>query len=334
MGLCSDPPPPPDMSEYSDAMLEIAEQNLEFSMLQYETNTELLNSVLDVQLPIMEQNAVNAQEDREFYEQVYRPLEENLVQEFQDYDTEARREQEAGEAVADVTTGFEAQRENALRELEGYGIDPSQTRSQALDADMRIQEATAQAGAANKARKTTEATGRALRGEALNIGRGYASNVAGAYSTALNAGNSAVGNQMNTSSFNPYAGYANTVGAAGNLTSQGYNNELAAFNAGNAIPTAIAGAGAGALTSYALAADGGEVVGPGGPKEDAIPVRLSAEEYVIPAEVVKWKGLEFFEKQIANSRQALSERDAQMAPGGNAGIIPPPTGIPQETRNV
>jgi len=38
------------------------------------------------------------------------------------------------------------------------------------------------------------------------------------------------------------------------------------------------------------------VRGPGGPVDDKIPAMLSNGEYVVPADVVRAKGLEFFEK--------------------------------------
>jgi hypothetical protein len=43
-------------------------------------------------------------------------------------------------------------------------------------------------------------------------------------------------------------------------------------------------------------ANGGKVHGPGGPVDDKVPAMLSAGEYVVPADVVKAKGLEFFDK--------------------------------------
>ena len=43
-------------------------------------------------------------------------------------------------------------------------------------------------------------------------------------------------------------------------------------------------------------ANGGDVQGPGGPVDDKVPAMLSDGEYVIPADVVKAKGLEFFDK--------------------------------------
>ena len=43
-------------------------------------------------------------------------------------------------------------------------------------------------------------------------------------------------------------------------------------------------------------ANGGEVEGPGGPVDDRVPAMLSHGEYVIPADVVQAKGIEFFDK--------------------------------------
>ena len=43
-------------------------------------------------------------------------------------------------------------------------------------------------------------------------------------------------------------------------------------------------------------ANGGKVNGPGGPVDDKVPAMLSHGEYVIPADVVQAKGVEFFDK--------------------------------------
>lgn len=354
MGMCSDPPPPPDMTPYADALMEnaainkeIADAQLAWSKEQYAQNREILNRVLDTQLPIMEENARTAQEDRARWEEVFKPVEDRMVTEAMEYDTPERRAQAAGEAIADVTRAGEAQRESAARRLEGYGIDPSQTRAQAIDASLRIQEAAAQAGAGNLARRRVEETGRILRGEAINVGRGYAGDVARASQVATGAGSAAVGGATQVSDVGQRgysaatAGYgrasADITGAAG-VISNAYQNQLAAYEAGNAIPAAIAGTAAGAGTRLLFAADGGEIVGPGGPTDDAVnaaiptssgnqALNVSNGEYVIPADVVKWKGLEHIEKMISNSKQAMSERTAIMAPSG-AGVVKPQA-IPQ-----
>lgn len=51
-----------------------------------------------------------------------------------------------------------------------------------------------------------------------------------------------------------------------------------------------------------------------GAQTDDIPARLNAEEFVMPRDVAKWKGEEFFQKLIAQSRKARMQAAAQAAP--------------------
>ena len=83
------------------------------------------------------------------------------------------QEVEAGKAEADVAAQFEQARQTAAERLEGYGVDPSQTRQGALDLGTRIAEAAAQASAGNQARTQTENIGEQLRSKAINVGHGY-----------------------------------------------------------------------------------------------------------------------------------------------------------------
>lgn len=52
------------------------------------------------------------------------------------------------------------------------------------------------------------------------------------------------------------------------------------------------------VTPGEMAADGGKVVGPGTGTSDSIPIRVSTGEYVIPANVVRMKGKEFFDSML------------------------------------
>jgi hypothetical protein len=69
-------------------------------------------------------------------------------------------------------------------------------------------------------------------------------------------------------------------------------------------------AGLGSMAAMAMMAEGGEVQGPEG--RDAIPAKLSHGEFVVPEDVVRRKGTEFFEKLIDKTQQDQGERDAQM----------------------
>lgn len=335
---CSDPPPPPDLGPAAEASTEVARiqqqtaaDQLAWAREQDTMNRDLLNQVLDIQLPAMREQFSQAQSDRQRYESTFRPLEDAFVREAEEYDTPERRREEAGRAIADVSSAFDAQRRNSLQRLESYGVDPSTTRNAALDIGVRTAQAAAQAQAGTNAERRVEDVGRALRSDAINLGRGALSNAAGFYGQAVGAGSQAQGNALNTTQTGAGAvqsslGFSGQAlqgyGQSANILSQGYNNQLQGFNAQQ---QQLAGTlqGAGSLAGMFMA-DGGEVdgiptgavagqqrqgipfqadgdvngPGDGSGIDDRIPAMLSDGEFVIPADVVRRKGEEFFEKLV------------------------------------
>lgn len=345
-------PDPPDLTPMAEGSVEAARiaqetarEQLAWAREQDSLNRQLLDRVLTSQEMVQDETLRNARRDRERYEQIYQPLEDNLVQEFLSYDTPERRQEERGRAIADVNAAFDAQRRNALQRLESYGVDPSQTRNAALDIGMRTQQAAAAAGAASAANRATEQTGRALRAEALNIGKGYPSNVAGSYGQSIAAGNSMVGNanQTTATSGNAMQGagsYLNTAisgyGQGASIMSQGYQNQMQQYDANQQSMTGalsaiggIAGmfmADGGSPKRKALTIDNdtGEVVydsqpglidygkGDGSGIDDQVPIMASTEEYIIPADVVRAKGVEFFDKLVAKYHTPANEQRKNM----------------------
>jgi hypothetical protein len=283
-------------------------------------NRETLSRVLDIQLPAMEDQAAWARQDRERYESVFRPFEDEFIEEAQNYDTPERRQREMGAAIADVNTQFDAQRRNSLQRLESYGVDPSQTRNAALDIGVRTQQAAAQAAAATGANRRVEDVGRALRSDVINMGKGALSNAAAFYGQAVGAGSQAVGNANQTTATGAGAaqsamGWGNQAlagyGQGANIMSQGYGNQMQGYNAQSANRAGM-WSGIGGLVGMGLA-DGGEVnqaipytqdgdvdtgIGDGSGIDDSVPAMLSDGEFVIPADVVRAKGEEFFEKLL------------------------------------
>jgi hypothetical protein len=190
------------------------------------------------------QNLDQANQQQAFYKQYYQPLEAQFATTAAGYNAPARAEQQSAAAQADVANQYAAQRQSSLQSLESYGIDPSQTRYGALDLGTRISQAAAQSAAGTQSRLNTEATGLALQGEAINVGRGYSSAIAQSYATAQGTGASGI-NAANST----YGTGANAMGTGtqwGSLSNQStsnaisakntqFNNELGAYNAENAV---------------------------------------------------------------------------------------------------
>jgi hypothetical protein len=128
--------------------------------------------ILDLQLKAQQEALANAQKDRARYEAIYQPLENQYVQQAATWDTPEEEQAAAARAAAVGNQIFEAQRSAATRDLEAFGVDPSATRFAGLDIGARTANAAAIAGAENSAINQRIQEGLALRGNAINIGRG------------------------------------------------------------------------------------------------------------------------------------------------------------------
>ena len=351
---CSSPPKPPDLGPAAEASEEVARiqqqtarEQLDWAREQDTFNRDLLQQVLDIQMPAMREQFETAQADRQRYEEFFRPFEDQWAQEAAEYDSPERRERERGAAVADVSSAFDSQRRNALQRLEGYGVDPSMTRNAALDIGVRTAQAAQQAQAATGATRRVEDIGRALQSDVINMGRGALSNAAGFYGQAVGAGGQAQQGALNTTASGANAvqsslGFSGQAlqgyGQSADIMSQGFNNQMASWQAG-ADQTAGMLQGVGSLAGMFMA-DGGEVegiptgavagqqqrgapqqglpfmadgevdtgMGDGSGVDDSVPAYLSDGEFVIPADVVRRKGEEFFEKLIEKYHTPASEQ--------------------------
>ena len=370
MGTSIEAPDPPDYSEVTKKQLKFSKRQFDWqkeqykwAQNQYKEDRAVANQVIDQALEINKRNAEWAAEDRKRYTEMFQPLEEYLIKEAKEYASPQRIDYEMGRAQAGVAQNYEAQRAQAQQALESYGIDPGQARYQALDVGMRTAQGSEMAGAANMARDKTEAMGRAMRSEAINIGKGYPGQIAGTYNTALAAGNQGVNAGLATT-----ASGANTMGTpqqygqigmtglnnAGSLMSNMYGNQIAAFNAEQQASSGLGslfGAGLGMMGRFMGFEEGGEVPdemtpggmgipdegGPvghhlspsGGQETDDVPAWLNAGEFVIPKDVVEWKGEEFFHKLIAQTGQQKQRAIAE------SGAVPgTKSGIPEDPRFV
>jgi hypothetical protein len=258
-------PQPPDYSPIAQSSSEaariqgeVSREQLDWAKQQYADQAPQTKAFMDKMLLASDQSRAaqdeqlaNARKAQGFYESTYQPIEARLASEAQAYASPQRAAQQSAMAQGDVSAAFSGQRNAALQTLEGYNIDPSQTRYGALDLGARISQAAAQASAGTQSRLQTEAVGRGLETAAVNVGRGYPGQVTTEYGGSVGAGTGAAGQGgaginagINTSNVygsmmgNPtqWASAANASQATGiSATNAGYQNQMAGFNANAAI---------------------------------------------------------------------------------------------------
>lgn len=353
MGKKSDPPPAPNYGPLIDAMKSVSAESLELARDQfawakqaYTENKGVTDRVINDALETSAFNRETAKADRDRYETLFQPMEESLVRDAREFASPERAAYESGRAQADVAQKMAAARETSRRQLEGFGLDPTSTRYGALDLGSRVTDAAAQAAAGNTARERVDATGRALRSEAINVGRGYPGQIAGQFGTSLQSANQGVnaglattasgGSTMGTAP--QYYGIGTgALGGAGNMMNMQYNNALDGYKAEQASSSGI-GSALGILGGIGMKAfgfaEGGDVpddmgstggaiptsASPtSGRTVDDVPARLTAGEFVIPKDTVEWFGEKHFQTLIERSREQKKKAGAK----GEAISVPP-----------
>lgn len=216
---------------------------------------------------------------------------------------------DVGQAEAGVQQAGEAARQSAIRDLQSYGIDPSSGRYAALDQANRVQTAASAAGAGNQQRMADIAQGTGMQEQAISSGL---QNTMVGYG-ASNALNSLLSTGMQLKY--PPLGQTSESSqeSSGQSTSGSFSNSGGGGGGGGGgvIPhgsyygqSASSGTGGGSLHVYSAGGSVSSKISPSdGAKIDDVPANLTAGEFVIPKDVVEYKGKEFFYKLMAAARK-------------------------------
>lgn len=291
----------------------------------------LAKNLVDRYLGSMEKQQQFAEKQNAYYESTFKPVEQQMVRDAMNYDSAENISRRQGIAAANVQQQFSnAQQENA-RNLSRYGLNPNSGAFAATNERLMREAALQKAGASTGAAFDTMDRGIALRAGAANFGRNMPNTAATYYGNANNAGGMAMNTstQQNQTAVNNagvmgqgYNQFTQGMNSAGNLMLGDFQGRMQGYQAQQ---QALGGLGQGLGMAFGMTkgfgmfADGGgvhegagHVRGPGGPVDDKVPAMLSAGEYVIPADVVKAKGLEFFEKlkQKYHTPAAIQRRQA------------------------
>lgn len=354
MGGSAEAPPPPDTTRYSDEAFAQGQQMREWASSMWQTGQEEWGRLqewsqdfMGQAMPAMEETFDWARQQRDRFDEYVMPQMQSLFSEAETYASKAEEDRQRGMAVQDVKAATEAQRAAQLRKLEGFGVDPTETRYQALDKQAGVSEAAMSALAANQAGERTKQIGRDLRSQAIDVGSGLLTDAnqnlqigsgIGAQALGAASGASATGANVAQGAL-PYMSGAmsGTTNAAG-IVDTSYGRQLdyaedqrAAEAANNAALSGLVSGGMNLAGNYLTgglsgmltggmkaggggAAEGGAVMAPGGPTDDAGAITISDGEYIIPADVVMKLGTNHFDKLI--------EKETGRPPPGAKQAIP------------
>jgi hypothetical protein len=249
--LCSSDPPDPDPQIGAAALqnANIAQQQLDLGKSQLAYNQQqaawqqpLIQKIAQQDIATSDTNTARANDQWNQYKTMFQPVENQMVSDAMNFDSPAQQEKLAGQAAADVTKSYQGGLDSNQRNMERMGINPNSGRFAAINNETSLAQAKDTAGAMNNARQGAITQGMALRAGVANFGRNMPNTGLAADSTALNAGNSAVGNiatgnatnNANTAAAQNWFGGATSAStAAGQLGLGQYQGQLNAWNSQN-----------------------------------------------------------------------------------------------------
>lgn len=240
MGGKSNPPP-----DYS-GMEAVAREQLNFARQQYADLLPIAQGIGQAQIAAQTQQMEQAQDYYNYMQDTFRPVEQSLVAQAQEFNTDAYRQQQAAEASAAASRAFATARESNARSLAARGVNPNSGAARGMSTATQLQEGLARAGGMTSARQRAEQMGYARMIDAAGLGRGLAGASAAAYAGATGAGTAGLGSYMAPG--NQYqAGLAGAGTTFGNMA----NMQNQAFMQGQANQAGMFGSLIGAGATYA-----------------------------------------------------------------------------------
>lgn len=239
------PDPDPNIGKAALKQAETGEQWLAFAQDAFKISQErqveldkLTKSVTEMQLGLATDQADWSRADRQRYETVFKPIEDEFINEAKNYGTEARQNEAAAEARADVQTAAATQRAATERQSAAMGINPNSGRFAGIQATGDMATTLAEANAANTARQGVRDKALALKADVANLGRGAVATAASGAAGSVSAGATALAGNQNTNAQNlqasgimnsGFAGAMNGYAGMGSTLNQQYGLQLDAW---------------------------------------------------------------------------------------------------------
>ena len=261
--------PPPDYRPLAEASAEAARiqgglgrDQLDFAKEQYARSAPIMEGIAQQQMAAQSEQMAQARDYYNYQKDTYRPLEQSLVADANNFNTEAYRQEMAGKAAADAGRAFGISQQQNQRAMSSMGVNPNSGRFAGMQQATGLQQAAVSANAQTNARSQAQQMGYARKLDAAGLGRGLAGASAAAYGGASGAGSMAGQNAQ--SAGQNYMGNmaigAGTIGAGQQMQLGGLsnirNNQTSAYvNTSGSVLGDIGGVLGGAASVYTAFSD-------------------------------------------------------------------------------
>jgi hypothetical protein len=209
-------------------MEALGREQLAFSRRQYAEMMPLARQVYGQQMDAQRQQMDQAQNYFDYQQQTFRPVEQGLVRDAERFNTEAYREQLAGQAAAAAGRAFGVQQGMGQRAMAARGVNPNSGAAMAMQAQGNLGLAAQRANAMTGARTQAEQLGFARRMDVTGLGRNLAGASTAAYGGATSAGTAGMNTAMapGAQRMQSMANAGTTMGGVLNSQTSAYNSSM------------------------------------------------------------------------------------------------------------
>jgi hypothetical protein len=224
------PTPDPGIAQAAQKEGQIGQDWLDFAKDQFNIGNArqsdidaLTKQITQGQLDTATQGQQWANQDRQRYQDVFQPLQDQFIQTAQNYASPGKQQEAAAEAGADQQQAAKNANAANTRQMASMGINPNSGRFQGITSAQNTANALGVASAENSARQNVRDTGLQLQQTAANMGNGLPGSAISNAGLGLNAGNAAEGNINAANS--SWLGNIGIMGQGYGGAMQGYNNQ-------------------------------------------------------------------------------------------------------------
>jgi hypothetical protein len=196
--MCSDAPPAPlpdpKIGQAAERQAAIGEEYLAFTKEQFAVSTAMQKDLQETSKQVSDYFLNAAKEDRDRYETVFKPIEDEFIKLANEFDSPAKQAEAAGRARTDVMQAAEIERGAQERRMQSVGIRPDSGKYEGIQRAVGLGTVATSVDAQNRAKTDLRDKAIALKGAAIDMGKGLPAS-AGAN---MGAGLSATGVPIST----------------------------------------------------------------------------------------------------------------------------------------
>ena len=195
-GKSNAPAPDPRLVEAQIKSMNVQDQSIQELLGLQREMQPLQREQLEFGLESARTAARESADDRQWMlgrRNALQGAQDGIVAEANQFDTEGKREELAGQAISDVNQAFDAVRGQQSRDLGRMGVAPGSGRAMALDGQSRIAQALEQARAGTQTRRQARDEGRMLKRGVADMLAGYPGMASAQTGAGVNYGTAGIG---------------------------------------------------------------------------------------------------------------------------------------------